>query len=470
MFNRKVTLYNKPNNGKKNNTSKIFLMVIVIAILVIVFVQSASISSYSGSINTDSVSKAIEQQIVEKQQQHEKKVDNQQQIIDQQVEKQQQAEKQQQQQQHLKKEEDQVKPEQTVRVPPSYKQKEKPRIDIEIDILTKKEREHLQRVVIQEWKDEVEILKNLDIDPGYASIPKIPEDYTPPTGEELERKIKDQTWKLKKEENPFLLPKPHIFIHVPKTAGSSLAGIFRRNEKRDSFAHHWMHPNYRELENVVKKDTVFGHIRYGLHNYYERVYPDRLPANEYGLNKYSYITMLREPVDRVISNYYYHRQNRKDPFHDLAMKYELRDWIKVSAAANNEQARMICGLGWSDFGNETISQIAHHHLKYTFKHVGITEDFVGSLVLLSHYSGLQNIRFSKINTGRQRVSVDTIPDDVIEEIKERNWIDISLYEMAKDIYNKQIDLIGREFFEKEVQEYKGKFMNKYSLPSNGIRS
>jgi len=330
-------------------------------------------------------------------------------------------------------------------------------------ILDDKEKKRITTLTLEEFKKEVEILERLEYDPGYASVPSI-ESHIPKDGESDKDLINDFKWKLDKGQNKLLLPKPHIFIHIPKCAGSSLAGIFKRNEKRELFSHDWKHPGYKQVQTITAKETIFGHIRYGLHFYYDKEMPQLIQEKPTGLNKYSYLTMLREPVDRVISHYYYHRQNRKDPFHKVAMENSLQDWLAVSPAANNEQARMIVGLGDQNFGDNSTFEIAHHHLKHTFKFVGITEKFPESLVLLSHFTGLQSIRYAKINTGRQRVNVKDIPEDVVEEIKRRNWIDISLYKMALDIFEKEIDLVGRDFFNAEVESFLVKYHYKRATP------
>ncbi|GAM25174.1 hypothetical protein SAMD00019534_083490, partial [Acytostelium subglobosum LB1] len=293
----------------------------------------------------------------------------------------------------------------------------------------------------------------------YVAIPKLPSDYRRPKPSQDTILLLESTWKLDPLKNPFLLPKPHIFIHIAKTGGSSLGNIFKRNERRAQFFHFWAHPGVDELEHMsTKLTTIFGHIRYGLHFYYEEKRPNSLPAREDGLNPYSYMTMLREPVDRVISHYYYHRQNKRDPGHGFAMKYDLREWIERSAAANNEQARMLCGISPHEYyGKENETEIcAHHHLKYTYKYIGLTEKFSESLVLLTHYAGFQAIRFTKVNSGTQRVSVADVPEDIVEEIKRRNQMDIALYNKAKEAFEMQIDAIGREFVEHQVTEFKKK--------------
>eukprot|EP01132_Coremiostelium_polycephalum_P002739 gene2739-3401_t len=334
-------------------------------------------------------------------------------------------------------------------------------------IIEKQRLMHRVRIEYLEHKQLVdELIANDQELPEYASIPKnIPSSYqlpSDPLSEETQLLLNSSLWKLDRILNPFALPKPHIFVHVPKTAGSSLAYLFKQNERSDKFHHFWRHPYAIELKTAVSKDTLFGHFRYGIHHYYQELNQTRIPELPTGLNKYSYMTMLREPVDRVISHYYYHRQNKQDPGHGLAIKYNLREWLEISPAANNEQARMICGFDTDEMEYpETkeillIPMIIIISYPSVYKFVGLQEKFPESIVLLTHYAGFQYTRYTRVNTGRERVSIDSIEEDIIQEIKRRNQIDISLYEMAKEIFEKEIDAVGRDFFNLEVEKFKSR--------------
>ncbi|EGG21678.1 putative cell number regulator [Cavenderia fasciculata] len=341
---------------------------------------------------------------------------------------------------------------------------------------TEDERLRIQELVISDVNREVAFVESLmqsgiKID-EYAAVPYVDREAYPmyPLNANSSADFKNSMeWKQDPTKNPFLMPHPYIFVHVPKTGGSSLANIFKRNERRDKFHHFWMRPSYQEVQYISYLNIIYGHIRFGLHHYYEAEQPGRLGvlASE-EMNPYSYMTMLREPVDRVISHYYYHRQNRRDPGHALSMKYTLDDWLDHTGAATNEQAHMLCGIASTDTNDnpEFLSKCSHYHLQYVYKYVGLTEKFPESLVLLTHYTGFQAIRFSKINTGTQRLKVEDIDPNVIEKIKRLNAIDISLYNMAVDIFEKSVDAVGREFVTYQSDLLKDKI--RQYLPSKKI--
>eukprot|EP01133_Synstelium_polycarpum_P007491 gene7491-8764_t len=235
-----------------------------------------------------------------------------------------------------------------------------------------------------------------------------PDGYKVPTEAEYMPLIYDTEWKNDPRLNPFLLPKPYIFSHIPKTGGTSLVELFRKNEDPDKFMQVVSHPHASSLDNVTKCDTIFGHMQYGLHYYYELKRPDRIPDRDDGMNKYSYMTMLREPVERVISHYYFLRDSKTHPLHSFSMVYNLTQWLDKTPIGDNEQTRRLIGF--------------------------------------------QKMEILKTNVGKQRQRID-ITDEVREQIRRKNWMDVIVYEKAKEIFEKEIDAIGRDFIEKETEVF-----------------
>src|SRR6266496_250353 len=100
-----------------------------------------------------------------------------------------------------------------------------------------------------------------------------------------------------------------IFLHVPKTAGTTLNRLIEWEYPlfemysvdpvffRLSAAHLWQLPAQR-----LERTRMFkGHMLFGLH----KILPQRA----------TYITVLREPIDRVISAFYFMRSYMLHPLY-----------------------------------------------------------------------------------------------------------------------------------------------------------
>ena len=107
--------------------------------------------------------------------------------------------------------------------------------------------------------------------------------------------------------NPFTL----IFIHLPKTAGMSLREVLLKEAGRTPTF--WIVNPVKDttwlrsipLETRATYSLVEGHMYYGVH--------ELLPCPSV------YMTMLRDPVERILS-YYSHLREREDHFLHEAVK------------------------------------------------------------------------------------------------------------------------------------------------------
>jgi hypothetical protein len=98
-----------------------------------------------------------------------------------------------------------------------------------------------------------------------------------------------------------------IFLHLPKTARSALRGIIQRQYGSSSILPLDESSFGEELAAIPPSQmdrlrAVMGHFFFGAHTF---------------LSKPSiYITVLRDPLDRVISRYYFVRRSPLDPIYD----------------------------------------------------------------------------------------------------------------------------------------------------------
>jgi hypothetical protein len=214
-----------------------------------------------------------------------------------------------------------------------------------------------------------------------------------------------------------------IFMHIPKTGGTTLNEVFKRscteNEIYDHVPLEAMRNHFSQLKEEDKKEikAISGHHFYGIHDLFSK--------------PYTYFTMMRNPIERVISLYYflktypgYYEENMRN------MSFE--EYIDWDPQARNGQIHQICGQ------NSQLSlEKAKENLK-VFEVVGITEMFNESLLLLKNKFNWANIEYKKENVTKSRPRISEVSPKIIKKIEKNNELDIELYEFIKSNFIKQL--------------------------------
>ena len=125
--------------------------------------------------------------------------------------------------------------------------------------------------------------------------------------------------------------------------------------------------------------VVRGHLFYGIHEF--------LPQGA------TYITMLREPVARLLSSYYFVLRRPLNPLHRKLKREGLgvEDCIRLFPDRNNTQCRFIAGVKDTAIADERLLDMAKENLTKSFSVVGICERFEESLILISKRFGWDNL-------------------------------------------------------------------------------
>jgi hypothetical protein len=210
-----------------------------------------------------------------------------------------------------------------------------------------------------------------------------------------------------------------FFMHIPKTAGTTLHSILFKQYQIGIETYSTYPFNeipYGGLDEKVK--CVIGHNQFGFHK---------------NLNKpFRYFTLLRNPVDRVISDYYYSLIYHKLSFESyLMLGYDYKDYNP-----NEMQVRYATG------NNSLNLELAIKNLEAHFPVVGITERFSESVFMMKQQFGWEDISYQKDNINIKR-PVQQESASIIQEIKEKNQLDIQLYNWAVNRLNQQIDLLNK---------------------------
>ncbi len=262
-----------------------------------------------------------------------------------------------------------------------------------------------------------------------------------------------------------------IFLHIPKAAGSTLHQIIDRQYKSELIF--TIDPTNAKaskdklslLDEVEKSKikVVKGHMSFGWHKI--------LPHN------YTYITMLRDPIERVISLYCYILSYPQHYLYDLLIEknMSLRDFVQsgISAEIENCQTRLLSGMEeliqkpFVNSGKCPVEwlEIAKKNLAEDFMIFGITERFDESLILFQQSLGWNIPLYIKENVNKNRISISEISEDDLRLITTANQLDIELYRYGIELFNQKINHKTNHGFQKEVNWFK-KLNKFYSLYVN----
>jgi hypothetical protein len=232
-----------------------------------------------------------------------------------------------------------------------------------------------------------------------------------------------------------------VFIHIPKTAGTTLSGVLQTNCPPDAF---W------RLGNVFKGSAgadegklaqiqasgpklawktrtmhvLAGHFPFGVREY--------LPADA------RYITLLRDPVARTLSQYSGALAEEAIP-RDASFEDVLAAGTYIY---DNLQTRMLCG-DIAPFGPVTDEMLerAKENLRTEFLAFGLVDRFDESLVLFQRRLGLRSILYVD-----QRVASRSrkVRDGFVEIAESFNRYDIELYRWACEHFDDELEGEGAE--------------------------
>lgn len=228
-----------------------------------------------------------------------------------------------------------------------------------------------------------------------------------------------------------------LFLHLPKTAGSSFRRII---EKQYGPRAVWTIGDRTadDIDALVglpasrldRIRAIVGHIPYGLH----RLLP--WPVD--------YVTILREPVDRVVSHFYYASRMETSPLHQevLATGGDLAAYVTRApsqAYFNNGQTRL---LGSADPKTAAPAGMpaliaAKRRLAEEFAFIGLTErldDFVTALAAAYDW---RRPKLRWHNRGSNRPPLAAIPAETRQTIERFNALDIDLYRYAAELASKR---------------------------------
>lgn len=238
-------------------------------------------------------------------------------------------------------------------------------------------------------------------------------------------------------------PPTVIFLHIPKAAGTTLHRILERQYPPAAIFSigsdaHTSIREFKELPDAQRAAIRLfrGHMPYGLHTY--------LPQPT------TYFTILRDPVERVISYYHYILRTPAHYLYDtvVGQKMSLKALLEsgLPIMMNDTQVRLISGV-WADvgFGECTpgILEMARHNLAQSFSVVGLAEQFDATLLMLKRMYGWGHMFYVRENVGHgSQLQHDSA---TLALIRQFNQLDQALYSETQNQFRQQLQQQGATF-------------------------
>jgi hypothetical protein len=210
-----------------------------------------------------------------------------------------------------------------------------------------------------------------------------------------------------------------VFVHIQKTAGKTLRQIIRRQYPGRSvhvpnfFAKpelHWSTVDELSEHTPRGLEVAHGHMLF---------VPDRWPATA------RFVTILRDPVERTISHYYWLNE-RRGARSGLG---SIEDALGAGAISDNLQVRVLAGADPPGSVTAAMAEDAIAALD-RFSVVGLTSRFDETLVLLGRAFGWRTGAYERVNSTNSRVPREALDAATIARIEEHNRYDLELYAIA----------------------------------------
>ncbi|WNZ24401.1 sulfotransferase family 2 domain-containing protein [Leptolyngbya sp. NK1-12] len=234
------------------------------------------------------------------------------------------------------------------------------------------------------------------------------------------------------------------FCHIPKTAGMTFRTIVEDQFHCSDVCPATLNAQLAKMspEEIQSYRLFRGHL--GFINL-----PELLPGKQV-IN----VTVLREPVARVISHYEYIRRMPGDPHYEAVKDMTLEEFAqKLTAGKVGKNIQTYHVAKTAQFSLESLSpqetlDLAKASLD-DFAFVGLVERFQDSLFLLSYIFGWKPIFNSRKENaaGKQKV-VQEIPASTLEVIQANTRLDDVLYRHAKEIFEVRFAAMQRDLIDR----------------------
>lgn len=233
-----------------------------------------------------------------------------------------------------------------------------------------------------------------------------------------------------------------VFLHLPRTGGTTLNSVIDRQYGRDEvlelYGEALADPRRALREAVADRDRVLrvvrGHFPYGIHDVIDR--PVR------------YVTMLRRPIPRLLSQYHYVRTQPGHRLHDRLVDEDIsvRDYVQdpMTSQVVNGQVRMLVDdpelhgdEGFRDVTEDDVER-AKRTLDEHCVAFGLTDEYDRSLALIADRLGWRHPRYVRKGSGSGRPTVESLDEATLEALQDATSADRELVRYSRQRFEEII--------------------------------
>ena len=246
-----------------------------------------------------------------------------------------------------------------------------------------------------------------------------------------------------------------IFLHIPKAGGTTLRDIISRQYSKNSIL---TISHFKDSLKIIQRLSVEqqksvkiiqGHLLFGIHKHF--------------INPTKYISMVRDPVEHILSGYYYLLKSPNHPLYKYVktknIPFEEYLTSGINHMTNNPQTRTLTGVGVLDpkeieFGHcpNSLLEQAINNIKKHFISIGVTERFNESILVFKKLLDWSTPYYSKANVTNKRPKSNQLSDRIVQLIREYNSLDLQLYDFVNKQFDHQIQSLFEDF-EKQLHHF-----------------
>lgn len=241
----------------------------------------------------------------------------------------------------------------------------------------------------------------------------------------------------------------NIFIHIPKTGGTTINCVINKSEWQTTPDFNYRHIIYETKRSNTK--DIFNPRNYGKYE------------------EHNLFMLLRHPVDRIISEYYFMKD--RPEFMNLIkpVPRNLKEYVK-NKQTHNYMVGFLVGKRMydEDIVREDDLKLVVNTINSLQIKVGIFEKYKESLAYFSSVTGIKipkKIEVKRITLNRPRV--EEVSSEIKELIIQNNQLDYELYTTFLLEFNK-LDVADRAIvFNSNKYNYILKYTERFNLLETG---